>query len=58
MKQLILTLSLILVLTHPAFSSVAGDRYADPSKVMTQGQVIGQDSYGINGDIDTYFFLL
>ena len=58
MKQLILTLSLILELTHPAFSSDAGDRYADPFKVMTQGQVIRQDSYGIKGDIDTYFFLL
>ena len=58
MKQLILTLSFILELTHPAFSSDTGDRCADPFKVMTQGQVIGQDSYGINGDIDTYFFLL
>ena len=58
MKQLILTLSLILELTHPAFSLDAGDRHADPLKVMTQGQVIGQDSYGINRDIDTYFFLL
>ena len=24
---------------------------------MTKGQVIGQDSYGINGDIDTYFIV-
>ena len=57
MKQLILTLSLILELTHPAFSSDAGDSYADPFKVMTQGQLIGQDSYGINGDIDTYLII-
>ena len=59
MKQLILTLSLILGLTHPAFAFAldAGDRHADPFKVMTKGQVIGQDSYGINGDIDTYFIV-
>ena len=41
MKQLILTLSLILGLTHPAFAFAfaldAGDRHADPSKVMTKG---------------------
>ena len=58
MKQLISTMSLILGLANPTFALEAGDRHADPFKVMTKGQVIGQDSYGINGDIDTYFFLL
>tara|TARA_B110000008_G_scaffold73090_1_gene74204 strand:+ start:605 stop:838 length:234 start_codon:yes stop_codon:yes gene_type:complete len=57
MKQLILTLSLILGLANSAFALDAGDRHADPFKVMTKGQVIGQDSYGINGDIDTYFIV-
>ena len=57
MKELILTLSLILELTHPAFASDAGDRHAHSFKVMTQGQVSGQESYGINGDIDTYFII-
>ena len=46
MKQLILTLSLILGLANSAFALDAGDRHADPFKVMTKGQVIGQDSYG------------
>ena len=58
MKKLISIISLILGLANPTFALEAGDRHSDPFKVMTKGQVIGQDSYGINGDIDTYFFLL
>ena len=57
MKKLISIISLILGLANPTFALEAGDRHADPFKVMTKGQVIGQDSYGINGNIDTYFII-
>lgn len=57
MKNFILTMPLILGLANSAFALDVGDRHADPFKVMTKGQVIGQGSYGINGDIDTYFIV-
>ena len=43
MKRLLLILSLTLGLATPVFALEAGERHADPYKVMTKGQVIGQD---------------
>ena len=43
MKHIILILlSLTLGLANPVFALEAWDRHADPFKVMTKGQVIGQ----------------
>ena len=40
MKRLLLILSLTLGLANPVFALEAGERHADPYKVMTKGQVI------------------
>ena len=47
MKHIILILlSLTLGLANPVFALEARDRHADPFKVMTKGQVIGQVQSG------------
>ena len=43
MKRLLLILSLTLGLANPVFALERGERHADPYKVMTQGQVIGEE---------------
>ena len=44
MKKLLLILSLTLGLANPVFALEAGERHADPYKVMTKGKVIGQET--------------
>ena len=44
MTKKLLTLSFTLGLAHPVFALEAGERHADPYKVMTVGQVIGQET--------------
>ena len=44
MKKLLLILGMSLGLATPVFALKAGERHADPFKVMTKGQVIGQYS--------------
>lgn len=43
MKKLLLILSLTVGLANPVFALEAGERHADPYKVMTKGKVIGQE---------------
>ena len=45
MKKLLLILGLSLGLANPVFALEAGERHADPYKVMTKGQVIGQEIF-------------
>ena len=44
MKTFLLILSVTLGVANPVFALEAGERHADPYKVMTQGQVIGQET--------------
>ena len=44
MKHILLTISLTYGLASPVYALKAGERHADPYKVMTQGQVIGQET--------------
>ena len=59
MKKLILILVLSLGLATPVFALEAGERHADPYKVMTKGQVIGQNitGYGSSGNTFTSFLI-
>ena len=44
MKHILLTISLTYGLASPVFALKAGERHADPYKVMTRGKVIGQET--------------
>ena len=56
MKHIILILlSLTLGLANPVFALEAGDRHADPFKVMTKGQVIGQVQSGSSESLVSWF---
>ena len=58
MKHIILILlSLTLGLANPVFALEAGDRHADPFKVMTKGQVIGQVQSGSSESLLSWLFL-
>ena len=58
MKHIILILlSLTLGLANPVFALEAGDRHADPFKVMTKGQVIGQVQSGSSESLVSWFLL-
>jgi len=46
MKKLIFILSLTFGLASAVFALKAGDRNADPYRVMTEGQLIGQEIMG------------
>ena len=43
MKKLLIILLLSLGIANPVFALKAGERHADPYKVMTEGQFIGQE---------------
>ena len=43
MNKLLLILSFTWVLASPAFALKKGERHPEPYKVMTKGQVIGQE---------------
>jgi len=53
MKQLLLILSLTLGLTTTAFALGAGEDHPDPFKVLTDGEVITEATYGHDGSIRT-----
>ena len=57
MKQLLLILGLSLGLASPVVALEAGDRHADPYKVMTKGQVIGQFQFDNNSQINGYLLI-
>ena len=59
MKHIMLIiLSLTLGLANPVLALEAGERHADPYKVMTQGQVIGQDIIAYeSGNTHTSFLI-
>ena len=58
MKHIILILlSLTLGLANPVFALEAGDRHADPFKVMTKGQVIGQVQSGSSESLVSWFLV-
>ena len=57
MQKLLLILSLTFGLTSPVFDLKAGERHADPYKVMTEGQFIGQEIVGNSaGDYTRFLF--
>ena len=57
MQKLLLILSLTLGLASPVFALKAGERHADPYKVMTEGQFIGQEIVGNSaGDYSRFLF--
>ena len=57
MQKLLLILSLILGLASPVIALKAGKRNADPYKVMTEGQFIGQEIVGNSaGDYTRFLF--
>ena len=57
MQKLLLILSLTLGLASPVFALKAEERHADPYKVMTEGQFIGQEIVGNSaGDYTRFLF--
>ena len=57
MQKLLLILSLTLGLASPVFALKAGERHTDPFKVMTEGQLIGQEIVGNSaGDYTRFLF--
>ena len=57
MQKLLLILSLTLGLASPVFALKAGERHADPYKVITEGQFIGQEIVGNSaGDYTRFLF--
>ena len=57
MTKKLLLLLLTLGLANPAFALKAGERHADPYKVMTEGQFIGQEIVGNSaGDYTRFLF--
>ena len=58
MKKLLLVLSFTLGLANPVFGLKVGERHADPFKVMTKGQLIGQEIVGNRaGDYTRFLFV-
>ena len=57
MKKLLLTLGMSLGLATPVFALKAGERHADPFKVMTKGQVIGQVQSGSSDSLVSWFLV-
>ena len=57
MKKLILILGMSLGLATPVFALRAGERHADPFKVMTKGQVIGQVQSGSSDSLVSWFLV-
>ena len=57
MKKLLLTLGMSLGLATSVFALKAGERHADPFKVMTKGQVIGQVQSGSSDSIVSWFLV-
>ena len=57
MQKLLLILSLTLGLASPVFALKAGERHADPFKVMTNGQVIGQVQSGSSDSLVSWFLV-
>ena len=57
MQKLLPILSLTLGLASPVFALKAGERHADPYKVMKEGQFIGQEIVGNSaGDYTRFLF--
>ena len=57
MQKLLLILLLTLGLASPVFALKAGERHADPYKVMKEGQFIGQEIVGNSaGDYTRFLF--
>ena len=57
MTKNLLILSLSLGIANPVFALKAGERNADPHKVMTEGQFIGQEIVGSSaGDYTRFLF--
>ena len=57
MRQLLLILGMSLGLATPVFALKAGERHADPFKVMTKGQVIGQVQSGSSDSLVSWFLV-
>ena len=57
MRQLLLSLGMSLGLATPVFALKAGERHADPFKVMTNGQVIGQVQSGSSDSLVSWFLV-
>ena len=57
MRQLLLILGMSLGLATPVFALKAGERHADPFKVMTKGQVIGQVQSGSSESLVSWFLV-
>ena len=57
MKKLLLILGMSLGLATPVFALKAGERHADPFKVMTKGQVIGQVQSGSSDSLVSWFLV-
>jgi hypothetical protein len=57
MKKLLLILGMSLGLATPVFALKAGERHADPFKVMTKGQVIGQVKSGSSDSLVSWFLV-
>ena len=57
MKKLLLILGMSLGLATPVFALKAGERHADPFKVMTKGQVIGQVQSGSSDSLVGWFLV-
>ena len=57
MTKKLLILSLSLGIANPIFALKAGERHADPYKVMKEGQFIGQEIVGNSaGDYTRFLF--
>ena len=57
MQKLLPILSLTLGLASPVFALKVGERHADPFKVMTKGQVIGQVQSGSSDSLVSWFLV-
>ena len=57
MKKLLLVLSFNLGIANPVFALKVGERHADPFKVMTKGQVIGQVQSGSSDSLVSWFLV-
>ena len=57
MKKLLLILGMSLGLATPVFALKVGERHADPFKVMTKGQVIGQVQSGSSESLVSWFLV-
>ena len=57
MKTFLFILSVTLGVANPVFALEAGERHADPYKVMTKGQVIGQVQGGSSDSLVSWFLV-